>query len=320
MKTINYNYWLIIIFSFILVSGCTRLEDSSKNGDDNVLSVTISATSSVDDDTKAGYDMSNNYSLWDTGDKIGVSVENNYNIGFEQSSHSADYRNVTFQGTLSGCGEDQVSLWAKYPYISSDNFTSASLSTNLTDQTYRATGYYFPLALAHYYGVISNSGIDNINLKFSNPLTTLRIEMYTQTAGANVYSIVFQGNNGEKIGGTMVFNFSDDGKVSISRTSATSETITLNVPRVLLSTNSEAPSVFYISVPNIDYSNGFSITVNTTKGKATQSKSTQADFSAKGNTIISMPVFEVIPQVIIPNADFRNYLLGKGYIESATMK
>jgi|SRR5574344_1659914 hypothetical protein len=86
----------------------TKLEnDNSELSQGKTITITLNASSSDSDEegTKAGYDASNSYSVWDINDKIGVSVGSNENAEFCQTTPADKVRSTSFSGTLTDpCG------------------------------------------------------------------------------------------------------------------------------------------------------------------------------------------------------------------------
>lgn len=304
-------YFISLAVMALMLSGCeaSSIDNPSIDTQEGVLVTLNALSSSSGEGTKAGYDETD-LSYWNNNDEIGVSINTNKNVKFTQKDGtlSADYRSVVYEGTLSGLDGSSTTLWAKYPYVAGEDFTSTSLTTIMGNQFYaNSSGYHFPLALASTTGNISS--INDAPLKFSCPFTTVKLSLYTSVSDVKVTSIIFSGNNSEKIAGEMIFTLGTDGTVTLDNSKATSGVIILNTPSdVTISEDDSNTTDFYITVPNLNYTLGFRIQVNTNKGVYYFSRKSATDWSSKGNTIICMPPYEVTPELMIHDDNFRNAL------------
>lgn len=309
------------LFPILLVAvavACSKNDDLAPAGQPGDLVLSIDAGTSVAgedaaDATRAGYDGAK--STWNAGDVIGVSFDTtNKNLQFSQEagSLSADGTSVRYSGTLVNPISGNVTCTAYYPYSSSATVSGQSITTTFpATQTYNAAGGYKGLPLFATYTGDSKA----VKLPFKNLFSVIKLSLAkgsALTGTVKLQSIVFQGNNGETVAGAMTVNMS--GSTPVVSYTGTGKTIKLDCgDGVTLTTT---PQIFYIAVPAIHYTKGYSFSFITDKGQVTKSaKNSGVQYAV--NKVYAAPALTIDNLTIttaIPDEALRDALKNLGLI------
>lgn len=233
-------------------------------------------TASIDDysskpETKVYLDESLKV-LWTNDDRISLFNKYTYNKEYRFSGRTGTNSGV-FKEVSSGeviVGNELDYVYAVYPY---DELTEISNSGVITldlpsEQAYAENSF----------GLGANtmvSATTNTELLFKNLCGYVVLKLYGD--GVSVSSITFMGNNGEVLAGTADITAAVGSTPTLSfQTTGTSTSITLNCATpVELGATAEDATVFWLVVPPMTFSKGFTITVTDPEGN-TFEKSTSS--------------------------------------------
>ena len=169
---------------------------------------------------------------------------------------------------------------------------------------------------------------DNV-LQYKNVGGYLMLKLYGE--GVSVSSITLRGNHGESLAGKASVKMAPDGEPAIETISDAADEISLlcDTPVALAATAEESVRFWFV-LPPVTFNEGFTITVNRTKGGAFE-KSTSKSIVIERNTLSKMSPMEVeAPQpnnviyytssderVVAPNpgADFGAEILSNEYVD-----
>ena len=307
-----------LILSVVAAVACSKNDELTPavQPGDLVLSFdagTSSAEADPADATRAGYDGAK--SIWHAGDIVGVSFDaTNKNLQFSQESGSlsSDGTFVKYSGTLVSPISGNVTCVAYYPHSSTATVSGQSITTTFpATQTYNAAGGYKGVPLFATYTGDSKA----VKLGFKNLFSVIKLTLVKGSALTNtvkLQSIVFQGNNNETVAGAMAVNMS--GSTPVVSYPGTGKTITLDCGSGVTLTT--APQTFYIAVPAINYTKGYSFTFITDNGQVTKSaKSAGVQYAV--NKVYAAPALTIdnlTITTIIPDGNLRQALQGLGLI------
>lgn len=229
--------------------------------------------------------------LWNAGDLISVfaqtSVNKQYRFTGVTGDSSGDFEYV-FDG--SGAASALAQNYAIFPYDADNSAESENVLRTIlhSQQTYRADSFGPKDNL-----MVAKSGTDNFN--FRNVGAYLCIKLYG--SGVSVHSVSLQGNNGETLAGPVEITLDGSGIPALSFCGATpalqEKNITLTAASpVALGADAEHYTTFWMVVPPVTFTQGFTITVVDSNGNVYE-KSTSKNFTTERNTILSMAPFDV---------------------------
>lgn len=192
---------------------------------------------------------------WTSGDEISVFRTASANEKYLFTGNTGDYA-----GTFTKDGGTAVSAsfeknYAIYPYSSATTCSSeGKFSISYPDvQAYsspRLVSGLVPMV------AVTESIEDNV-LKFKNLCGIMKI---TLQGRGTIKSIILQGNNGEKLAGHATVSIADDGTPSITMTEDALSSVTVDMGEGIAL--GDEPESFYIVLPPVTFSQGFTMTVN----------------------------------------------------------
>ena len=289
---------LLWITPFLLLAACSVEEPASIES--NVY-YPEEVTASIDNysskpETKVYLDESLKV-LWTNDDRISLFNKYTYNKEYRFSGRTGANSGV-FKEVSSGeviVGNELNYVYAVYPY---DELTEISNSGVITldlpsEQAYAENSF----------GLGANtmvSATTNTELLFKNLCGYVVLKLYGD--GIYVSSITFKGNNGEVLAGTADISAAVGSAPTLSfRTTGTSNSITLNCATpVELGATAEDATVFWLVVPPLTFSKGFTITVTDPEGN-TFEKSTSSSKEVVRNRPFRMGALEVVYETAQPN-------------------
>ena len=258
-------------------------------------------TASIDDysskpETKVYLDESLKV-LWTNDDRISLFNKYTYNKEYRFSGRTGTNSGV-FKEVSSGeviVGNELDYVYAVYPY---DELTEISNSGVITldlpsEQAYAENSF----------GLGANtmvSATTNTELLFKNLCGYVVLKLYGD--GVSVSSITLKGNNGEVLAGTADITAAVGSTPTLSFwTTGTSDSITLNCATpVELGATAEDATIFWLVVPPMTFTQGFSITVTDPDGN-TFEKSTSSSKEVVRNRPYRMGALEVVLETPQPN-------------------
>lgn len=272
------------------------------------------------DGARAGYDNATGHVHWTPGDRLGVFVAGdatNQNREFTQveGSLSPDCRTAQYEGTLHPVSDEQT-VYACYPYDPGATLAQNVLTTQFPGiQTYTPSGYTGIPLFAKYTGDVATLAFDS----FMNPFAVIELRLKAEETGIRVKRIVFRGNNGESVSGTIGVDMGGE-RPSVSfpapAADGTSTQIVLDCGEGVELTAAEKS--FYIAVPVQEYTAGYRFDIRTDREGANTVvlKARSEGVTPAANTIYSTPVRTLAStdyKYIVPDKAFRDYLVESGY-------
>lgn len=307
-----------VIFCFAAaaaLAACSKDNAVSPEGGDDRLVLNFDAgTQETEPDavSRGGYDGTK--SIWHAGDEVGLTFgSDNSNLHFtqEEGSLSDDGTRVRYTGTLNTPVGGTVNCVAYYPYASSASVTGQVVTTTFPAvQGYVAAGYKGIPLFAKYTGDYGTLG-----LQFKNLFSVVKLTLSKGSAlsgTVNLQQIEFKGNNNETVSGAMVVDMGGS-TFTVSYTGA-GKTTTLDLGAGVELTT--APKTFYIAVPALDYTSGYTFTFITDKGQVSKSaKNSGASYAV--NKVYAAPALTIdnlTATTVIPDGNLRNALQDLGVI------
>lgn len=256
---INRLLNIFILVSLAVLSAC-EVEDKQDEKDATTLYADIEREG-VTKTYLSGPDSGFYGTLWSKGDEIGVYSGSSTPDPFKLTN-GADSKSGKFTGSTRTGDKTAV-----YPFSICGKLNGSAVSVTLPEkQTYRSgnisSGAYPMVATG-----------DGSNLRFKNLCSVLKISV---TGNVTVNSIAFSANDEsvKSSGEATITVDAEEPKLEMS--AKANGSVELTCPAVTLSDN---PTDFYIVVPSQEYSGGFSLTIDTDKGKML--RATESDITLK---------------------------------------
>lgn len=234
--------------------------------------------------------------LWNTNDCISIfnnsNVNDKYMFDGEDGDNSGGF-SLEEEGEEPTVPEDLDNVYAVYPYSATtqafvDNGQEKIAADLPSVQFYRENS--FGLGANTMVAVTSGSF-----LGFKNACGYLKFRFYGDNV--TVKSIVFEGNNGEKIAGHAVITPSASAVPTVAMQSDATGVITMNSTEgVSLGTTSATATEFIFVIPPTTFENGFKVTVTDNIGRVFEKSSTRS-LTISRNKIESMSAMKVTPVV-----------------------
>lgn len=282
---------IFILSSLVTMAACTEEE----TGNESVVT-TLRANIEHKAETKthlSGQDNNIYKTLWSEDDAIGV---------FAGGANVSEFKLTGGAGTISGEFTGTISSGNKiavYPYSICESIKGSSVSVVFPEeQTYKEGNIpdgAYPMVAA---------GGEN-TLKFKNLCSVLKISM---TGSLTVNYISFSANDSKiKVSGDAVIN-ADPESPSLNISGDGISTIKLVCPAVALSDNS---TDFYIVVPAQKYTGGFSLIIDTDKGKV--QKTIETDVTLKRSELYRITPFELNldENIVFEDSRFKAFMVSK---------
>ena len=299
---------LSVAILLMVLSSCTSIEKEfdgrfmSPKTHINRFHATIEASST---DTKA-YADENLKVLWNAWDQISVFNQNTYNSLFiftgEDGSNAGDFDDQTTDVLHTGNELDYI--YAVYPYSSANTIDNTGSTISLilpTTQQYKE----------HSFGIGASTMIavtDNSFLSFKNLCGYLQLRLYGDDV--KVSRIQINGNNGEKIAGNanVSVGFGKIPTIAMVDEEA-SNTITIVCdPPLQLGTTKDEYTDFWIVLPPVTFTDGFTITVTDKVGRKFE-KSTSNSLTIRRSIMDWMSPLKVVPvDTEYPTVDYNTGL------------
>lgn len=273
------------------MAACTE----EKTGNESVVT-TLRANIEHKAETKthlSGQDNNIYKTLWSEDDAIGV---------FAGGANVSEFKLTGGAGTISGEFTGTIPSGNKiavYPYSICESIKGSSVSVVFPEeQTYKEGNIpdgAYPMVAA---------GGEN-TLKFKNLCSVLKISM---TGSLTVNYISFSANDSKiKVSGDAVIN-ADPESPSLNISGDGISTIKLVCPAVALSDNS---TDFYIVVPAQKYTGGFSLIIDTDKGKV--QKTIETDVTLKRSELYRITPFELNldENIVFEDSRFKAFMVSK---------
>ena len=288
---------IFLLPSLALLAACTQEELANENAVTTLfagIEQPAATKTSLSGPTSGIYKT-----IWSENDAIGVFVGDNEASEFKLKKGDGTTRGE-FQGAFKDMNGISMSKTAVYPYGIVKGKSGSSISVCLpSEQAYKegniAEGDYPMVAVT-----------DGVELNFKNLCSILKISM---TGSLTVNSIVFTPNNsGIKVSGDATI---DPDNTSLTMKKDAGSRVALICDGVNLSGTA---TDFHIVVPAQTYKGGFSITIETNKGK--MPKTIKSDVTLKRSELYRITPFECKidednKNIIFEDASFKAYMISK---------
>ncbi|MBQ2364902.1 MAG: leucine-rich repeat domain-containing protein, partial [Alistipes sp.] len=279
---------LFCTLATFLAIACTK-EDSRTS---SVVSITAPDViyAEIDEDATRAYIEDEKYLRWTEGDEISF-FPVTYNMRYRYIGKTGD-NNGSFEKLTTDLitGNELDHCYALYPYRS---------TTSMSD--IGTISYEFP-AVQHYaqnsFGLgantmvaITSSKYDNI-LRFKNVGGYLKLKLYGENV--TVKSIVFEGNNGEKVAGAATIHALYGGEPTVTMDESATTSVTMDCgDGIALGKGKDSATQFWLVLPATTFDKGFTITVTDVDDNVF-TKSTSKSVVIERNVIQPMAELEVV--------------------------
>ena len=294
----NMKKVLFFVLSVILSVSCTS--DFDRDVADVLPSRYPDLTARFEKATRTYIGEGNNL-RWHEDDRLTVFYGNTLNQQYRFNGQTGD-NSGTFSHVpdgILGTGNVLDRIYAVYPYnedIKVDDNTGDISLPLAAVQNYAANS--FGRGANTMVAVTKNRS--ETFLSFKNIGGYLKLQIYGGEQGINVSKIVLSGNDGEKIAGNSTVAVSYGSEPTVTMSNDAVEEITLDCGEgVELSTDKENPTSFWIVLPAMTFSKGFTLTVTDTLGRICK-KSTDKAVTIKRNIIQPMKAFEFVGEYVAP--------------------
>ena len=227
---------------------------------------------------------------WTANDRVSIFNQNTYNQEYKFLGATGDVEGgfTKVDGADFVTGNSIAHVVSVYPFLESSRITEDEVLTVALPAEQHYAENTFGLGANTMVSVTANN-----NLKFKNAGGFLRLKLYGE--GVSVSAITLKGNNGEKLAGNATVTMPIDGVPSLEMASDATTEITLvcDTP-VELGATVEESKVFWIVVPPVTFSKGFTISVNEFNGGVFE-KSTSKNLAITRSNVSTMAAFEVAP-------------------------
>ena len=286
---------IFLLPSLALLAACTQEELANENAVTTLfagIEQPAATKTSLSGPTSGIYKT-----IWSENDAIGVFVGDNEASEFKLKKGDGTTRGE-FQGAFKDLNGMSMSKTAVYPYEIVKGKSGSTISVSLpAEQLYKEGN----IAEEAYPMVAVTDGYE---LNFKNLCSVLKISM---TGSLTVNSIVFTPNNsGIKVSGDATI---DPDNTSLTMTKDAGSRVALICDGVNLSGTA---TDFHIVVPAQTYKGGFSITIETNKGKVL--KTIKSDVTLKRSELYRITPFECKidednKNIIFEDASFKAYMI-----------
>lgn len=281
------NTVALLLAAFLVMTGCVKeeLEDCSGTFTCNVEDMSLTRT----------YLNADNKILWDKNDVIAVFEGNSNASTYKVNSYSAGKPSADFTKTANSAAGTAIGAnVALYPY--SESLKCSALSNgsfkisgfNLPSvQNYDSDGFgagMFPMAAV--------SPIGDNNLAFKNICGVLKLQL---KGSAEIKRIIVKGNGGEMLSGPAEITVSSNGSPEVKMLSGASGEVALDCGSAGVQLSKDNPSSFWIVLPPVEFSKGFSITVIDTRDRKMELSTSKAN-PVRRSSVLRMPEKVYEPQ------------------------
>lgn len=293
-----------ILAAVVALIGCTQNDEGLYNTTNNPeKSLTEFYASMPECDTRT-YVEDNKYLRWNAGDEITVFAGNSYNSHWqfagEDGANSGKFNEVDESGFVTGTPLNLTANYAIYPYDENITITEAgvvSLTLPAVQEYNHTYANSFGAGTNTMMAVTKNTS-DNF-LSFKNLCGYLKLKFYGEDV--IVKSITVKGNNGEKIAGKATVAMAYGGEPTITMGDDATDTITIDCGEgVVLSSDNENPTIFWVVIPEITFDGGITIEVTDINDQTFEKKTTSA-VPIENNFIQPMALLAVEYEETIPN-------------------
>ena len=281
----------LICFATLLLTGCTvnELENpQNKEGDFPIFYASFGDAADKSTKTYVDDDMD---LRWTKDDRLSIFVGNTFNHEYKYDGETGA-NNGSFSAISNPeffAAEPVDANYAVYPYNASNEMsTDGSISVILPSVQKYAQNSFGPRANTM---VAATEGKDDKVLQFRNLCGYVVVKLY---GIGMVTSIKLEGNDGEKISGKADVQAANDVLPTVTMSEEATTSITLDCgDGVVLGATAETATEFWLCVPPVTFSKGFTVTVTKADG-GRMIKSTSSAKRVTRNTKNALTSFEVV--------------------------
>ena len=285
---------ILFLTALLAFAACQKLEPNAVAGESIVLSAQIEQG----DLTKTALG-SDKKVIWSENDHIMAFMKSSAGNQYSILPEFAGKTYADFSGNSLAMGSDWEHIVAYYPYSSTVK-CSKSGSDYIIDAVIPAEQAYTQSSFAN--GSFPMVAVSTESkLAFKNVCGGIKLQL---KGSANVASIKIEGRNNEKLSGAAKITAKGNGELpSIAMDASASATATLKCsPSVKL--NSNTATEFIISLPPVEFTKGFTITVTDTENN------TYTVETSKKNTVMRSSLLAMPPKTIVKDATIEDNLAG----------
>ena len=295
------RFALYIEMAIMLVASCSIQEEDFEIPQQDEM-VFYASFEQPSEDTRV-YANEDLLLRWTADDRVSIFNKNTYNQQYKFTGQTGDnaggFRKVDTDEFVTGNPiSNVVSI---YPYQEDTRITESGVISVLLPAEQRYAENTFGLGA----NTMVSVSEDNF-LQYKNVGGYLRLSLYGKDV--SVSSITLKGNNGEKLAGKATITMPLDGIPSATMANDATDEITLacNTP-VVLGETAENCVDFWLVVPSITFSRGFSIIITSSSGN-TFEKTTSNSITIGRSNVSKMAPFKVEIDVTPPDpSDFISF-------------
>ncbi len=285
-KELMRRITLFLGLATALVASCSIQEENFETPGQKDVVFYASFEQPGDGDTKV-YANEDLLLRWTADDRISIFNKNTYNQQYRFAGETGDNAGGfdKVAGSEFSTGNAISHVVSVYPYQSTTKISeSESLTLTLPAEQHYAENSFGPGA-----STMVSVTADNF-LQYKTVGGYLRLRLYGD--GVSVSSITLKGNNGEKLAGKATVTMPLDGTPTVTLAEDATDQISLTCDTpVALGATAEESKDFWLVVPPVTFSKGFTVTVSG-KGGVFE-KSTEKTVTVERNKLSKMAPIEV---------------------------
>jgi hypothetical protein len=280
------NLWISLLL-VLLVSGCSQKEEFNNQ---NVAPEGRVFTTSFENNQSRTFVKDGYLSCWTADDRISLFDGNTLNLQYKFYGKTGDNGGTFLMDSKpEGTGSSLTTNYAVYPYSENVKITTDGVITvNLPSEQHYAENSF---GLGDNTMVAVTQDIHDTFLNFKNVGGCLKLQLYGNDA--TIQTITFTGNNKEKIAGKATLTVAPDENPTVNMSDDATTSITLDCGNgVTISNEESSPTTFWMVIPPITFTKGFTITITTTDD-VSFTLSTSESIKINRNSISSINALEM---------------------------
>ena len=278
-----FHYFMLGIAATALLSCADEIAPEEETVPGGEIPEEVSGTvpmvfSAAVEETDTRSDISGNYILWESSDKIAI-FDGSEIREFSASSVSANGRSADFTGTAASVG----TYYAVAPFEAATNLSTANSRISIT--------------ISHSQVIVGDHCVDTkalvstavasgtTDLSFENQFSLMKVKLET----SNIVGISVVGNNNESIAGSSHFYYGGEGAPRVDLSNAGQKQVNL----IYKETEGSSPSAFpageyYIAIWPTDFTKGYTVILTDEDGaKSLKSTSAEQNLGRNGGQNLS---------------------------------
>ena len=278
---------LMAIVAMLCVACSDKFDEPKVNGGniggDGVLSV------SMDGDMSRTYIEEDGSVCWHADDRVAVFYGDNTLRQYRFDGNTGDD-----SGKISPVGDFKMgkeltasAIYALYPYSDNVSLDNGKFAVTMpSEQSYAEDTF----ARGANVMVAVTKDMSSTDLSFRNVTGAVKLQLWGDFV---VERITLKGNNGEVLAGDAMITASYSNKPAITLADDGSKSVTLLCDGVKLNNASSSPKSFWIALPPVTFTKGFTIEVEDAKGRVV-TKKTEKEIVIRSSSVQPMAAFEVV--------------------------